>query len=80
MTTLHGQADWSSDLLIFSRVLSQTRQSTNDTDQTEEWYCTNLHTFDPVRSILQGPGPCQRFPVMWMLLPVQVTSPGNMCV
>ncbi|KAJ5847206.1 hypothetical protein N7455_011163 [Penicillium solitum] len=43
---------------------------THGADQIEEWYSTKPHTFDPVRSIPQGPGPDQRLPTMWMLLPV----------
>ncbi|OQD92278.1 hypothetical protein PENSOL_c043G05909 [Penicillium solitum] len=45
---------------------------THGADQIEEWYSTKPHTFDPVRSIPQGPGPDQRLPTMWMLLPVHV--------
>ncbi|KAJ5933259.1 hypothetical protein N7516_007748 [Penicillium verrucosum] len=45
---------------------------THGTDQIEEWYSTKPHTFDPVRSISQGPGPDQRLPTIWMLLPVHV--------
>ncbi|KAJ5501086.1 hypothetical protein N7527_012207 [Penicillium freii] len=45
---------------------------THEADQVEEWYSTKPHTFDPVRSIPQGPGPDQRLPTMWMLLPVHV--------
>ncbi|KAJ5505153.1 hypothetical protein N7463_008027 [Penicillium fimorum] len=40
--------------------------------EIEEWYSTKPHTFDPVRSVPQGPGPDQRLPTMWMLLPVHV--------
>ncbi|KAJ5822403.1 hypothetical protein N7447_004743 [Penicillium robsamsonii] len=40
--------------------------------EIEEWYSTKPHTFDPVRSVAQGPGPDQRLPTMWMLLPVHV--------
>ncbi|KAJ5437674.1 hypothetical protein N7445_006218, partial [Penicillium cf. griseofulvum] len=46
---------------------------THGTDhEIEEWYSTKPHTFDPVRSVPQGPGPDQRLPIMWMLLPVHV--------
>ncbi|KAJ9480788.1 hypothetical protein VN97_g12739 [Penicillium thymicola] len=45
---------------------------THVTDQIEEWYSTKPHTFDPVRSIPQGPGPDQQLPTIWMLLPVHV--------
>ncbi|CAI7654550.1 unnamed protein product [Penicillium glandicola] len=38
--------------------------------EIEEWYSTKPHTFDPVRSVPQGPGPDQRLPTKWMLLPV----------
>ncbi|CAG8897127.1 unnamed protein product [Penicillium egyptiacum] len=42
------------------------------TDQIEEWYAAKPHTFDPVRSVPRGPGPDQRLPTIWMLLPVHV--------
>ncbi|CAI7574149.1 unnamed protein product [Penicillium palitans] len=45
---------------------------THGVDQIEEWYSTKPHTFDPVRLIPQGPGPDQRLPTLWMLLPVHV--------
>ncbi|OQE34660.1 hypothetical protein PENCOP_c016G07614 [Penicillium coprophilum] len=38
----------------------------------EDWYSTKPHTFEPVRSVPQAPGPDQRLPTIWMLLPVHV--------
>jgi hypothetical protein len=36
----------------------------------EEWYSSKPHTFDPIRSAPRGPELDQRFPTIWMLLPV----------
>ncbi|KAJ6011755.1 hypothetical protein N7499_013271 [Penicillium canescens] len=40
--------------------------------EIDEWYSTKPYTFEPVRSVPRGPEPDQRFPTIWMLLPVHV--------
>jgi hypothetical protein len=40
------------------------------TAEIDEWYSTKPYTFEPVRFIPRGPEPDQRFPTIWMLLPV----------
>ncbi|KXG49523.1 Protein of unknown function DUF3468 [Penicillium griseofulvum] len=66
---------WSSRMVfLLANVLQCAFTNTTITDVTdheiEEWYSTKPHTFDPVRLVPQGPGPDQRLPIMWMLLPV----------
>jgi hypothetical protein len=38
--------------------------------EIEDWYNSKPHTFDPVWSASRGPEVNQRFPTIWMLLPV----------
>ncbi|KAJ6100263.1 hypothetical protein N7467_001798 [Penicillium canescens] len=40
--------------------------------EIDEWYSTKPYTFEPVRFVPRGPEPDQRFPTIWMLLPVHV--------
>ncbi|OQE00483.1 hypothetical protein PENVUL_c051G05946 [Penicillium vulpinum] len=68
---------WSSRMVfLLANVLQGAFTDSTITHSTEheieEWYSTKPHTFDPVRSIPQGPGPDQRLPIIWMLLPVHV--------
>ncbi|KAJ5319777.1 hypothetical protein N7508_000060 [Penicillium antarcticum] len=40
--------------------------------EIDEWYSTKPYTFEPVRSVPRGLESDQRFPTIWMLLPVHV--------
>ncbi|KAJ5150267.1 hypothetical protein N7448_001845 [Penicillium atrosanguineum] len=42
--------------------------------EVEAWYASKPHTFQPVRVAPRGPGLDQRFPLIWMLLPVHVVG------
>lgn len=42
-------------------------------EQVEDWYTSKPHTFEPIRILARGPEIEQRFPTIWMLLPVHGT-------
>lgn len=66
---------WSSRMVfLLAKVLQNAftqSASTHGMDLTiEEWYSSKPSTFEPIRVVPRGPERGQRFPVIWMLLPV----------
>lgn len=66
---------WSSRMVF---LLAKTLQSTFGNpsasyamgNEVEKWYVSKPHTFEPVKRVPQGPFRDQRFPTIWMFLPV----------
>ncbi|CEJ53706.1 hypothetical protein PMG11_00054 [Penicillium brasilianum] len=68
---------WSSRMVfLLAKVLqssvSDVCPDTAIREEVEDWYTSKPYTFEPVRMVARGSEIDQRFPTIWMLLPVHV--------
>lgn len=55
---------------VLQSAFSNVSLDTEVSEEVENWYTSKPYTFEPVRMVPRGPEIGQRFPTIWMLLPV----------
>ena len=55
---------------VLQSAFSDVSLDTEVSEEVENWYTSKPYTFEPVRMVPRGPEIDQRFPTIWMLLPV----------
>lgn len=66
---------WSSRMVFLlakalQGVFTKNANSKSIDEEVREWYATKPHTFEPIRVVPRGSEISNRFPAIWMLLPV----------
>lgn len=56
-------------------VFAKNSSSKSIDEEVQEWYANKPHTFEPIRVVPRGSEIENRFPAIWMLLPVHGETP-----